>query len=46
MVAAGNYSRIGIAEVRFDARGDPAGVERRGYALEPAESYERRSSGW
>lgn len=41
VVAAGNYSRIGIAEVVFDAAGDPVGVERRGYALEPAESWER-----
>jgi hypothetical protein len=28
MVAKGNYSRIGIARVRFNASGDPAGVER------------------
>ena len=41
VVAAGNYSRVGIAEVLFDASGDPVGVERRGYALEPTESYER-----
>jgi hypothetical protein len=29
LVARGNYSRIGIARVRFDEAGDPAGVERR-----------------
>jgi predicted GH43/DUF377 family glycosyl hydrolase len=43
VVAAGNYSRIGIAEVIFNAAGDPAGVERRGYALEPTESYEQNA---
>jgi predicted GH43/DUF377 family glycosyl hydrolase len=41
VVAAGNYSRVGVAEVLFDAQGDPVGVERRGYVLEPTESYER-----
>jgi hypothetical protein len=35
LVAKGNYSRIGIARVRFNAAGDPAGVERLGIALEP-----------
>jgi beta-1,2-mannobiose phosphorylase / 1,2-beta-oligomannan phosphorylase len=34
-VARGNYSRIGIARVRFNEAGDPAGVERLGIALEP-----------
>jgi predicted GH43/DUF377 family glycosyl hydrolase len=43
VVAAGNYSRIGIAEVIFDARGDPTGVERCGYALVPTESYEQNA---
>jgi predicted GH43/DUF377 family glycosyl hydrolase len=43
VVAAGNYSRVGLAEVIFDASGDPAGVERRGYALEPTEPYERNA---
>src|SRR5215212_5382886 len=43
VVAAGNYSRIGIAEVIFDAAGEPTGVERRGYALEPTESYEQNA---
>jgi len=31
-----NYSRIGVARVRFNEAGDPAGVERLGIALEPA----------
>jgi beta-1,2-mannobiose phosphorylase / 1,2-beta-oligomannan phosphorylase len=43
IVAASNYSRVGIAEVIFDTNGDPTSVERRGYALEPAESYERNA---
>jgi predicted GH43/DUF377 family glycosyl hydrolase len=43
IVAAGNYSRIGIAEVIFDAAGQPSGVERHGYALEPTESYEQNA---
>ena len=42
LVAKGNYSRIGIARVRFDSAGDPAGVERLGIALEPEADYERR----
>jgi len=36
LVARGNYSRIGIARVRFNEAGDPAGVERLGIALEPS----------
>lgn len=32
LVARGNYSRIGIARVRFNEPGDPAGVERLGIA--------------
>jgi predicted GH43/DUF377 family glycosyl hydrolase len=45
LVAKGNYSRIGIARVRFDAAGDPVGVERMGIALEPEEDYELRPNG-
>ncbi len=45
LVARGNYSRIGIARVRFNAAGDPAGVERLGIALEPEADYERRADG-
>jgi len=45
LVAKGNYSRIGIAKVRFNAVGDPVGVERLGIALEPECDYERRADG-
>ena len=45
IVAHGNYSRIGIARVRFDDAGDPTGVERLGIALEPEAEYERRPDG-
>ncbi len=45
LVAQGNYSRIGIARVRFNAAGDPAGVERLGIALEPEADYELRPNG-
>jgi beta-1,2-mannobiose phosphorylase / 1,2-beta-oligomannan phosphorylase len=41
IVAAGNYSRIGIGEVVFDPNGEPVEVKRLGYALEPSESWER-----
>jgi predicted GH43/DUF377 family glycosyl hydrolase len=41
VIAEGNFSRIAIARVLFDAQGCPAGIERLGYALEPTESYER-----
>ncbi len=40
VVGVGNYSRVGLARVRFD--GDrPVGAERLGYALEPDELFER-----
>ena len=45
LVARGNYSRIGIARVRFNDAGDPCRVERLGIALEPETNYERRSDG-
>jgi predicted GH43/DUF377 family glycosyl hydrolase len=45
LVAKGNYSRIGIARVRFNANGDPSGVERLGLALEPEAEYELQSGG-
>src|ERR1019366_1727044 len=45
LVARGNYSRIGIARMRFNEAGDPAGVERLGIALEPEADYERRPGG-
>jgi beta-1,2-mannobiose phosphorylase / 1,2-beta-oligomannan phosphorylase len=40
MTARGNYSRIGVARVRFNEAGDPEGVERLGIALEPEAEYE------
>ena len=43
LVAKGNFSRIGIARVRFNDAGDPMGVERLGIALEPETGYEIRS---
>ena len=45
LVAKGNYSRIGIARVRFNEAGDPTGVERLGIALEPEADYELRPNG-
>ena len=45
LVAAGNYSRIGIARVLFTGEGDPTGVARLGIALEPEAEYELRSDG-
>lgn len=40
LVAEGNFSRIGIARVKFNEAGDPCGVERLGIALEPEADYE------
>jgi predicted GH43/DUF377 family glycosyl hydrolase len=45
LVAKGNFSRIGIARVQFDARGEPTGIERLGIALEPEMPYELRPDG-
>jgi len=45
LVAKGNYSRIGIARVRFNSDGNPSGVERLGLALEPEAEYELQSGG-
>jgi predicted GH43/DUF377 family glycosyl hydrolase len=45
LVAKGNYSRIGIARVRFNEAGDPSGVEQLGIALEPETDYERLPDG-
>jgi predicted GH43/DUF377 family glycosyl hydrolase len=45
LVAKGNYSRIGIARVKFNQAGDPCGVERLGIALEPLTDYERLPCG-
>ncbi|MEO9181597.1 MAG: glycosidase [Acidimicrobiales bacterium] len=45
LVAAGNYSRVGIARVEFNRHGDPTGIERLGIALEPEAPYELRPNG-
>lgn len=45
LVAAGNYSRIGLARVINDADGIPCDVERLGVVLEPETPYERASDG-
>jgi predicted GH43/DUF377 family glycosyl hydrolase len=45
LVAKGNYSRIGIAKVLFNKKGDPCGVERLGIVLEPEADYELRPNG-
>ncbi|MCU0285764.1 MAG: glycosidase [Acidobacteria bacterium] len=44
MVAAGNFSRIGIARVKFNKIGNPTGVEWLGMALEPEADYERHEN--
>ncbi len=41
IVAAGNVSRVGLAEVVLSGKGVPVGVERRGVVLEPDEGWER-----
>ena len=45
MVAKNNYSRIGIAKVKFNKEGDPFEVERLGIILEPEMEYEKRPNG-
>src|ERR687883_46978 len=40
LVAAGNYSRVGVARVCRDGGGRPSGVERLGGGLEPQMPYE------
>jgi predicted GH43/DUF377 family glycosyl hydrolase len=45
IVSKGNFSRIGILKVIFDAAGEPVGVERMGVALEPETPYELRGDG-
>jgi predicted GH43/DUF377 family glycosyl hydrolase len=45
LVARGNYSRIGIARVKFNGDGNPHEVERLGIALEPEADYERSADG-
>ena len=41
LVAKDNYSRIGIAKVIFNKKGDPESVIRLGVALEPEADYEK-----
>ena len=41
LVGPNNYSRIGVARVKFNEAGDPFGVERLGVALQPDEHYEQ-----
>ena len=45
LVSQGNYSRIGVARVRFNVEGDPVSAERLGIALEPTAEYELRADG-
>lgn len=45
IVSRGNYSRIGIARVRFNDDGDPVAAERLGIALEPTAEYELNAAG-
>ncbi|MGY4386093.1 putative GH43/DUF377 family glycosyl hydrolase [Pedobacter sp. UYP24] len=45
LVSNNNYSRIGIARVKFNNAGDPVGVERLGIAIEPEAEYEKRPNG-
>jgi predicted GH43/DUF377 family glycosyl hydrolase len=45
LVAKCNYSRIGLARVKFNQDGNPSGVERLGIALEPEADYEKTSHG-
>jgi hypothetical protein len=40
-----NFSRIAIAKVVFDEKGDPVSLERVGIALEPQADYELRPGG-
>ncbi len=45
LVAEGNYSRIGIARVKFNKEGDPCDIERLGIALQPEADYEFQAEG-
>lgn len=45
LVAAGNVSRVGLAEVMLSDAGIPVRVERHGVVLEPDEDWERGSMG-
>lgn len=41
LVAANDYSRIGLVRVQFDSQDNPCGVERLGIVLEPTQLYEQ-----
>ncbi len=41
LVGPNNYSRIGVARVKFNSEGDPYDVERLGIALQPDQHYEQ-----
>lgn len=45
LVGAGNFSRIGLARVLFNSRGEPRGVRRMGVVLQPEAPYELNQSG-
>lgn len=45
LVAKGNYSRIGIARVKFNEKGDPYDVDRLRIVLEPEADYEKNPGG-
>lgn len=45
MVAKNNYSRIGMARVKFNEAGDPIDVERLGIVIEPETDYEKHEGG-
>ncbi|HLP59998.1 MAG TPA: hypothetical protein VK186_14250, partial [Candidatus Deferrimicrobium sp.] len=45
LVARGNFSRIGIAHVKFNKSGNPSGVKFLDIALEPEAEYEQRDGG-
>ena len=44
VVAEGNYSRIRMTRIIFDASGRPADLERLGFVLEPCEAYEKNGA--
>jgi predicted GH43/DUF377 family glycosyl hydrolase len=45
LVGAGNFSRIGLARVLFNRRGEPRGVRRMGVVLQPEAPYELNPRG-
>jgi predicted GH43/DUF377 family glycosyl hydrolase len=45
LVSTGNFSRIGLARVHFNRRGEPSAVQRMGVALAPEAPYELNEAG-